>query len=136
ARQRGCAVILATHNAEEAFDLCDRVGVLDKGRLLASGVAAALSREFLGMRYRISTTQPDHPALRELAGRGIAIIDTAPDPAAAGWHDVTLKMEREHDPSAVLSQLAGQGMRIAVFEPIRPSLADLIEGVVQRGTAP
>jgi ABC-2 type transport system ATP-binding protein len=135
ARQRGCAVILATHNAEEAFELCDRVGVLDKGRLLASGVASALSREFLGVRYRLSTTQPDHPALRELAGRGIVLVGSAPDAADATWHDVTLQLGPQHDPSAVLSHLSAQGMRIAAFEPIRPSLADLIEGVVRRGTS-
>jgi ABC-2 type transport system ATP-binding protein len=134
ARQRGCAVILATHNAEEAFELCDRVGVLDRGRLLASGVASQLSREFLGVRYRLLTTEPYHAAFRELEGRGVAVVATEARPdVAGGWHDVTVRMELHHDPSAVLSTLTGQGMRIAAFEPVRPSLADLIEGVVRRG---
>jgi ABC-type multidrug transport system ATPase subunit len=35
-------VILATHNAEEAFELCDRVGVLHHGRMLATGAASQL----------------------------------------------------------------------------------------------
>lgn len=134
ARHRGCAVILATHNAEEAFELCDRVGVLDQGRLLASGVASQLSREFLGVRYRLSTTQPHHPALTELATRGISVITSSRQvDDAAGWHDVILRMDSQNDPSEVLSELSRQGMRIAVFEPMRPSLADLIESVVRRG---
>jgi len=54
---------------------------------------------------------------------------------AGGWHDVTLRMELHHDPSVVLALLSGEGMRIAAFELIRPSLADLIEGVVGRGKA-
>jgi ABC-2 type transport system ATP-binding protein len=136
AGQRGCAVILATHNAEEAFELCDRVGVLHHGRMLATGAASQLSREFLGVRYRLSTTQPDHPALGDLAERGIAVAARTPRPdQPGGWHDLTLRMELQHDPSTVLAFLAGQGMRIAAFEPIRPSLADLIEGVVERGGA-
>lgn len=132
-RQRGCAVILATHNAEEAFELCDRVGVLNHGRLLANGTASQLSREFLGIRYHVSTTQPDHPALRELSARGVSVIATTPRrDEPGGWHDVVLRLEPDHDPSGVLAHLAGQGMRIAAFDPIRPSLADLIEGVVSR----
>lgn len=134
ARQRRCAVILATHNAEEAFELCDKVGVLDRGRLLASGVASQLSREFLGVRYRLLTTQPDHPALAELATRGVQM--TAPVRQvddAVGWHEVILRMDLHHEPSDVLSALSGHGMRIAVFAPMRPSLADLIESVVRRG---
>jgi ABC-2 type transport system ATP-binding protein len=154
ATQRGCAVILATHNAEEAFELCHRVAVLDRGRLLASGAAAQLARDFMGVRYRLTTTQPEHPALRELVAHGISVsAESASEargqrPEARGaaespvtshesperWHDIVLRMEPQHDPSGVLSMLAGQGMRIAAFEPIRPSLADLIEGVVSRGS--
>jgi ABC-2 type transport system ATP-binding protein len=136
ASQRGCAVILATHNAEEAFELCDRVGVLNHGRLLASGAASDLSREFLGVRYHLSTTQPDHPALRELRARGISVVTSSGLRDDHGsWHHVTLRMELHHDPADVLAHLAGHGMRIAAFEPIRPSLADLIQGVVSRGGA-
>ena len=132
AQQRGCAVIIATHNAEEAFELCDRVGVLDHGRLLASGVAAQLSRDFLGVRYRLVTTEPGHAAFAELANRGVSVVSSASaiDP---GWHEVILQMDLHHDPSAVLATLAGNGLRISVFEPVRASLADLIEGVVKRG---
>jgi ABC-2 type transport system ATP-binding protein len=133
-RQRGCAVIIATHNAEEAFELCDRVGVLDRGRLLASGVAAQLSREFLGVRYRLTTTQPAHASFARLMSQGVTVVSTvARDGEQDGWHDVTLRMQLDHDPSAVLALLAGDGVRISAFEPVRPSLADLIEGVVNRG---
>jgi len=130
-RQRGCAVILATHNAEEAFELCDRVGVLNHGRLLASGVAGQLSREFLGVRFRITTQQPGHAAFRRLAEQDVTVASSVP--REDGWHDVVLQMQLHHDPSAVLALLAGEGVRIAAFEPVRPSLADLIEGVVHRG---
>jgi ABC-type multidrug transport system ATPase subunit len=145
ARERGCAVILATHNAEEAFDLCDRVAVLDHGRLLASGVAAQLSREFMGVRYRLTTTQPDHAAIQELMTHGIDVSrmqSGGQRPQARGnaghqppdaWHDLILLMKPDHDPAGVLSMLASHGVRIAAFEPVRPSLADLIEGVVRRG---
>jgi hypothetical protein len=107
---------------------------LHHGRLLASGAASRLSREFLGVRYRLSTTQPDHPALADQATRGVSVVSSSRrDDGAPGWHDVLLRMDLDHDPSDVLAVLSAQGMRIAAFEPIRPSLADLIEGVVRRG---
>jgi ABC-2 type transport system ATP-binding protein len=132
-RQRGCAVILATHNADEAFELCDRVGVLHHGRLLASGVAREMAREFLGVRYMLVTTEPGHPAFAALAATGAAVVETRPADGE-GWLAVTLRLEPDMDPSAVLSQLAAAGVRIASFEAVRASLADLIEGVVARGT--
>jgi len=40
--QLGCTVVLATHNLQEAEELCDRVVFLHKGRLLSSGIVKAL----------------------------------------------------------------------------------------------
>jgi ABC-2 type transport system ATP-binding protein len=136
AQERGCAVILATHNAEEAFELCDRVAVLNKGRLLASGIASRLSRDFLGVRYRVHTTEPYHAAIGELVAHGVTVVSTAPrQDQPGGWHDVVIRMELHDDPSAILAKLSASGLRIAAFELVRPSLADLIEGVVNRGTS-
>ncbi len=40
--QLGCTVVLATHNLQEAEELCDREVFLHKGRLLSSGIVKAL----------------------------------------------------------------------------------------------
>lgn len=136
ASQRGCAIILATHNAEEAFELCDRVGVLNHGRLLASGSVTQLTQEFLGVRYHVATTEPDHPVFRELEDQGLTLEKSARQRDESNtWHHVVLRMKPAHEPADVLAHLASRGVRIGVFEPIRPSLADLIEVVVRRGTA-
>ena len=41
-RAEGRAVLLATHDMEEAQQLCDRVAIIDRGRLVATGAPAAL----------------------------------------------------------------------------------------------
>jgi ABC-2 type transport system ATP-binding protein len=136
ASQRGCAIILATHSAEEAFELCERVGVLDRGRLLASGSVAQLTREYLGVRYHLATTDPDHQAIRELEAQGITRDPSArPRDHSGDLQHVILRLEPHHDAADVLSHLVGRGVRVSAFEPVRPSLADLIEGVVRRGGA-
>lgn len=43
-RQGGRTVFLCTHNLEEAQQLCDRVAVINQGRLLAVGTAQQLAR--------------------------------------------------------------------------------------------
>ncbi|NDY41661.1 ABC transporter ATP-binding protein [Dissulfurirhabdus thermomarina] len=44
ARQAGCTLLLTTHYIEEAEALCGRVGILDRGRLIALDTPAALKR--------------------------------------------------------------------------------------------
>ena len=43
--RRGKTVILATHNLEEAESVCDRVAILDRGRLRAIGTPTEVRRE-------------------------------------------------------------------------------------------
>lgn len=44
-KRRGKAVLLTTHYMEEAEELCDRVAVVDHGRIIAEGTPAALIAE-------------------------------------------------------------------------------------------
>ncbi|HEY6782626.1 MAG TPA: ABC transporter ATP-binding protein, partial [Candidatus Dormibacteraeota bacterium] len=44
--QSGVTVLLSTHDLEEAERLCDRVVILDRGRILAEGTPDALRREY------------------------------------------------------------------------------------------
>jgi ABC-2 type transport system ATP-binding protein len=44
-RDDGAAMVFTTHHLEEAEQLCDRVGIMDHGRLIASGPIAELCEE-------------------------------------------------------------------------------------------
>lgn len=132
--RRQCAVIIATHSAEEAFDLCDRVAVLDRGRLLSVGVAAELARDLAGDRYVVWTTEPAHPALASL------VVERDTDESAPvavrameGWHSVELLVQGGPDEAAqLLQRLVGAGVPVAAMERVPVSLASLIESVVRR----
>ena len=47
ARQEGCTVFLCTHNLVEAQKLCDRVAVMEHGRLVALGTPSELTRQYV-----------------------------------------------------------------------------------------
>lgn len=135
--RQGCTVLLATHNAEEALELCDRVAVLNRGRLLAAGTTQSLASELGDDRYRLWTTDPGHPGIASLWERGVVgeISTRALD--ENGWTvlemDVPGGLERA---AQVVAFLTEQGVTIARFEHVELTLADLIERVVeQRGTA-
>ncbi len=44
-RDRGCALVFTTHHLEEPESLCDRIGIMDHGRLIAQGTLAELCAE-------------------------------------------------------------------------------------------
>lgn len=47
ARREGCTVFLCTHNLMEAQKLCDRVAVMEQGRLVALGTPEDLTRQYV-----------------------------------------------------------------------------------------
>jgi ABC-2 type transport system ATP-binding protein len=57
-RDQGSAIILATHHMDEAEQLCDRVGIMDRGRLRAVGTVAELINPVEG-RWRRDPTRPN-----------------------------------------------------------------------------
>lgn len=129
-----CTVLLATHSTEEVLDLCDRVAVLDRGRLLATGTTEELAREIGDARYRVWTRDPDHPALGALVDRGIVRDVVRRDGATDdGWTRVEMEIPGGLDRAAqVVAYLTEQGLAIARFEKVSLSLADLIERIVAR----
>ena len=59
-RRRGATVLLTTHSMEEAETLCDRVGIIHEGALLALDTIANL-RAAHGFDYKISFLADDRP---------------------------------------------------------------------------
>jgi ABC-2 type transport system ATP-binding protein len=51
-KRRGRTVILTTHYIEEAEALCDRVAIMDAGRIVALDRPATLIRQLLDMGFR------------------------------------------------------------------------------------
>jgi ABC-2 type transport system ATP-binding protein len=132
-RRLGCTILLATHTAEEAFELCDRVAILDRGRPLAIGETEKLQQEYGEDRYLLWTRTPGHPAFEALEARGIVgqVIRRGIDDE--GWTKVDIGIPGGHDPAAyALQYLVQQGAAVSRFERIELSLGELIHRVIGR----
>jgi ABC-2 type transport system ATP-binding protein len=130
-----CTVVMATHSAEEALGLCDRVAVLHQGRLLAVGAARALEREFSDECYRVRTRSPEHRVWRELEAQGAITRRTVSEMDSDGWTLVGCHVPGGGDAAAqVLGALTAAGLPVAGFDRVELSLADLIERIVTSRT--
>lgn len=130
-RRSGCTVLLATHSAEEALGLCDRVAILDRGALVASGRASELVREFGDQRYLAVVRSTGEPAWRSLQASGRIRGVSAHQHENAGWTTLEFELvgsDSPHDAADVLDMLRRAGA-VARFEPRPVSLAELIERV-------
>ncbi len=131
--RQGCTVLLATHSADEVMELCDRVAVLDHGRLLATGSTAALARQLGDERYVLYTRSADHPGLLALVQR-----DVVRGMTAQGVEDDWMRVEMEiaggmERAAQIVATLVEQGVPVARFERVPLPLADLIDRIVRRG---
>jgi len=128
--RRGCTVLLATHNSEEALELCDRVMVLNRGRAVAMGRPEDLVHDSGDERYRAWTRFPLHPAFERLDSPFVSRIGVEEE---GGWSVVEIAISGGAEQAAtVLETLTREGARIGRFEKVRLPLADLIEGLLAR----
>jgi len=86
----GRTVVLTTHHMDEAESLCDRVAIMDHGKILKAGPPAALVRE-LDQPLRISVQSgligADQAAAlagpeRQVSDDGVSLSIATKDPAA------------------------------------------------------
>jgi ABC-2 type transport system ATP-binding protein len=101
----GRTVVLTTHHMDEAETLCDRVAIMDHGKILEEGPPAALVRRLdQPLRISVESGLVAADAARALAG-----------PESVTDDGVSLTIAT-HDPGAVLAGLAEQhaltGLRV------------------------
>ena len=115
-RDRGVTVVLVTHFMEEAERLCDRVAVIDAGRVIATGSPADLAAragEDQVIRFRPS------------AGVDEAVLLALPEVTGLFWHGDQLEVTGRGDVlGAVISLLARRGIIARQLRVEQTSLED------------
>ena len=123
-KSRAVAVLLNSHLIGEVERVCDRVVILDRGRLAASGTLA----ELLGQReLRLQLTDLSAAAQERLAATGKA-------EHAGDW--VTVALPADGGDTAVpdlVRDLVALGARVHAVEPGRISLEDRLLGILREG---
>ena len=94
-KERGTTLVLTTHYMDEAEQLCDRLVVVDEGRIMAEGTPASLirehsSREVLEVRFGSSRNEQVAAQLHGIGDR----VEVLPDRILIYAHDGEQALER------------------------------------------
>jgi ABC-2 type transport system ATP-binding protein len=127
-RGRGGTVLLTTHYMEEAEQLCDRVAVVDHGKMIALGspreLIAALGVEHVVDFAVAGSTSVDDADLRGLPGVNEVQHDDG---------RTRLKVLRVHETlPALMTLLAGKGTRLSDLTTHHATLEDVFMSLTGR----
>ena len=118
ARERGSAVLLNSHLLGEVERLCDRVAIVNKGRVVAAGALTDLLGQS-AVRLRVTDLPADRASLAAFGD----VVDEG------GWL-VVRGVDPERIPDLVAAVVA-LGGRVHAVDPGRQSLEDLFLGLVR-----
>jgi ABC-2 type transport system ATP-binding protein len=127
----GRTILLTTHYMLEADELCDRVAIIDRGRILACDAPGNLKRQL--QRDAVFSLEIDglggwFPALQGIPG-----VRQAYYRPRDGRAEVDLILEEEGAIGPVISALTAHGAHILALRKREPTLEDVFVRLVGRG---
>jgi ABC-2 type transport system ATP-binding protein len=124
-------LLLTTHYMAEADELCDRVAIIDRGKVLACDTPANLKKRV--QRYPIFelSLDPGANGWAELGKLpGVHQCTTATTPTTV---ELKVSLEDESAIGAVVQALAGRGSRILTLKKVEPTLETVFIELVGHG---
>jgi ABC-2 type transport system ATP-binding protein len=123
ARREGCTVFICTHNLVEAQRICDRVAVMERGKLVALGTPAELTRQYVKRLDAELEVDPSQTELVLQLLRDTTRLVLGP-PRQEKQSIVFTLCGREAGPE-LLSILVQNGVRIYTFAPREADLEEV-----------
>jgi ABC-2 type transport system ATP-binding protein len=114
-REEGKTILFSTHILSDAETLCDRVAILNQGRLLGCGEL----REILSVGVAATEMVIEAPSaqlLEDLRGHPLSVVRTG--------ERVRVSMREESEVPAVIQTVLRAGARIVSINPVKRSLED------------
>jgi len=128
-RAAGVTIILTTHYIEEAEEMADRVGVINKGELILVEDKAELMRKLGKKRLTLHLREPLGAVPEALARHGLAL--------AAGGHDLVYSYDTQQGRTGItdlIDDLHRAGVRFKDLETTQSSLEDIFVDLVRQGS--
>ncbi len=126
-RASGVTIILTTHYIEEAEEMADRVGVINKGELILVEEKAALMKKLGQKQLTLELVKPLKVLPKALAGLGLAL--------AREGRELVYKYDirnQKHSVADVLQALTKARVAFGDLHTEQSSLEDIFIGLVKR----
>lgn len=127
-KARGVTIILTTHYIEEAEEMADRVGVINKGEIILVEEKNELMRKMGRKELILHLHEPLHELPAALSAHGLRIEDEG----RSLTYSYDTKSERTGI-TALLTDLADAGVRFHDLHTSQSSLEDIFVGLVKKG---
>ena len=128
-RASGVTIILTTHYIEEAEEMADRVGVINKGELIVVEEKAALMRKLGRKRLTLELREPLSAIPDALAAHNLILAD--------GGKDLIYTYDTRGERTgitALLDDIQRAGIRFKDLQTTQSSLEDIFVGLVRQQT--
>jgi ABC-2 type transport system ATP-binding protein len=127
-RSANRAIVVCTHNLPEAESLADRLAVIRKGRIVASGSPNDLKRTYLGDPVMELRVAGNLDGAARLLPAGAALSETGPN-----WLRFQSADPETVNPE-VVRRMGAAGIRIVTLSEITRSLEEVYLSVMQSGS--
>jgi ABC-2 type transport system ATP-binding protein len=124
-------LLLTTHYMAEADELCDRVAIIDRGKVLACDTPAALKRRVQThplYEISLSPTEGGWDELGRLGGVHQSTATTTPTTV-----ELKVSLEEERAIGTVVQNLVSRGNHILSLKKVEPTLEDVFIELVGHG---
>jgi ABC-2 type transport system ATP-binding protein len=120
--RKDTTVVFSTHILSDVERICDRIGVVDKGRLVLSGTLSDIKDEYRRDAVRIELKTPE--AAAALGEKIKALPRVTSVQVEAGAVEAAVKGVQKAS-AEILNLIAREGMFIQKFEILEPSLENV-----------
>jgi ABC-2 type transport system ATP-binding protein len=126
-KKDGCTVLLSTHQLDEAAQLCDRVAIIDRGEIVATGAPHELMARSGGLQTITLVAKPALPSALLAGLAGVAAVEPAGTAIRLRSGDVTATLAalaallREHGAELVDLQVRRASLEDVFLELTRPA---------------
>ncbi|UCH42227.1 MAG: ABC transporter ATP-binding protein [Dehalococcoidales bacterium] len=138
AREEGKTILISTHNLHEAQDICDRIAILNRGKIIACDTPANIQHMLLEEKvFNITfvNTTGRAPAGVVLTGLeklpGVNSITPGYD-SEGGFNQVSIRVNKDADLSGILELIVKNGLRIGGITTKEPTLEEVFIAMTGR----
>ena len=121
--QEGATVIFSTHRMESVEEICDHIGLINNGKVMAEGLLLDIRKHYMNGTYALTTREEQNFSGMDVLHRDFQHIG----------HTATIKSEVY--PSTLIQKLAKENQLLG-FEEVLPRVSDIFIDIVNNGPKP
>jgi ABC-2 type transport system ATP-binding protein len=131
----GLTIFLSTHLLAEVEQLCNRVAVVGRGRLLAEGALAEIAEQARGRtEYRLVADDPERTRVVLKAREDVALLNGRPEELEGFRPEEVVRFAvGPGGAGPVVRSLVEEGVEVMALVPARPNLEELFLRLTEDG---